>query len=301
MTLQQLKYVSYIADCGSISKAAEIAYISQPSLSASLKELEKEIGIEIFKRNNRGLTITAKGSDFLSYARQVIEQYNLIEDKYINKKGIKQKFSVSSQHYSFAVKAFINMVKHFGMDEYEFSIRETKTKEVIDDVRQLRSELGILYLNSFNNTILTKIFNDYSLEFKSLFKCKVFVYLYKGNPLSNQKRINIKQLEKYPCLSFEQGNNNSFYFAEEVLSTYKYKQLIKANDRGTMLNLMKGLNGYTLCSGILSEELNGNEYVAVPLDSDEIMEIGYIKKIAVPLSDLGQKYLEEINEIRKQK
>lgn len=299
MTLQQLKYAITIADKSSMNKAAKELYLSQPSLSSAMKDLEAEIGIELFRRTNRGITITPDGMEFLGYARQVVEQYQLIEQRFVDKTNVKKKFSVSTQHYTFAVKAFVEMVKQFGMDEYEFAVHETKTNEVIEDVKNFKSELGILYLNDFNKKVLTKILNANNLEFQTLFECRTFVYLWSGHPLAQEKIIKMKDLEPYPCLSFEQGMNNSFYFAEEVLSTYEYKRIIKANDRGTVLNLMVGLNGYTLCSGIICEELNGSEYIAIPLDSDEIMTIGYISRKGVPISILGKKYLEEIQKYTK--
>lgn len=203
------------------------------------------------------------------------------------------------QHYTFAVNAFVEMVKQFGMDEYEFAIRETKTYEVIEDVRNLRSEMGILYLNDFNRKVLTKLFAESNLEFHPIMECGIYVYMWKGHPLADREEIGIEELEEYPCLSFEQGNYNSFYFSEEVLSTYEYKRLIKANDRATLLNLMVGLNGFTLCSGIICEELNGSEYCAVKLKSDDVMEIGYLKRLGMSLSPLGKKYLEEIGRFRE--
>lgn len=294
MTLQQLRYAIMIADKCSMNQAAKELYLSQPSLSSAIKELETEIGILLFRRTNRGITVTPEGSEFLGYARQVVEQYQLISQRFVDKTNVKKKFSVSTQHYTFAVKAFVEMVKQFGMDEYEFAIHETKTNEVIEDVKSYKSELGILYLNDFNEKVITKILHENYLEFEELFACSTFVYLYAKHPLANYSVITMDDLEPYPCLSFEQGMNNSFYFAEEVLSTYDYKRIIKANDRGTVLNLMVGLNGYTLCSGIICEELNGSEYRAVPLASNERMRIGYIKRKGVALTFLGQEYLEQI-------
>ncbi len=294
MTLQQLRYAITIADCNSMNKAAQALFISQPSLSASIRDLENEIGIAIYKRTNRGITITPEGEEFLGYARQVAEQYDLINKKYIDKNSIKKKFSVSTQHYTFAVKAFVEMVKQFGMDEYEFAVHETKTYEVIENVKNFKSELGILYLNDFNRKVITKILKENNLEFTELFKCKTYVYLWKGNPLAKQDLITMEDLEEYPCLSFDQGMNNSFYFAEEVLSTNEYKKIIKANDRATLLNLMVGLNAYTLCSGIICQELNGDDYTAIPLDSDEIMSIGYISRKNTTMSQLGKKYVDEL-------
>ena len=298
MTLAQLRYAITVAGASSMNEAARKLFISQPSLSAAIKELEEEVGVELFKRTNRGISVTLEGEEFIGYARQVVEQYNLIESKYILKENTKKKFGVSMQHYTFAVKAFVEMVKQFGMDEYEFEIHETKTYDVIENVKNCKSEIGILYLNDFNKKVLTKLFHESAVEFHELLKCHIYVYLGKGHPLASKEEISLEELEEYPCLSFDQGNNNSFYFAEEVLSTYDYKRLIKANDRATFLNLMIGLNGYTLCSGIMCEELNGSDYCAIKLKSDEIMTIGYISRKGVPISPLGKKYLEEISKYK---
>ena len=298
MTLAQLKYAITVAGTSSMNEAAKKLFISQPSLSASIKDLEEEVGVEIFKRTNRGISVTPKGEEFIGYAKQVVEQYDLIESKYILKENTKKKFGVSMQHYTFAVNAFVEMVKQFGMDEYEFEVRETKTYDVIEDVKNYKSEIGILYLNEFNNKVLTKLFHESGVEFHEILKCSIYVYMWKNHPLANKKEIKLEELEEYPCLSFDQGHNNSFYFAEEVLSTYDYKRLIKANDRATVLNLMVGLNGYTLCSGIICEELNGSDYVAVKLKSDEEMTIGYIARKGVTISPLGKKYIEEISKYK---
>lgn len=298
MTLTQLRYILAIADAGSMNEAAKELFIAQPSLSQAVRELETEIGFELFKRSSRGVALTPEGQEFLGYARQVAEQYELMESRYINRKNVKKKFAVSMQHYTFAVNAFTEMVKQFGMDEYEFAIRETKTYEVIEDVKSFRSEVGILYLNDFNRKVLSKLFKESELQFHPLLECGVYVYMWKGHPLSDREEIDIEELEEYPCLAFEQGSYNSFYFAEEVLSTYEYKQIIRANDRATLLNLMTGLNGYTLCCGIICEALNGGEYCAVKLRTDERMTIGYIKRKGVALSPLGEKYVEEIKKFR---
>ena len=294
MTLTQLRDVIEIAGSSSMNEAARKLFISQPSLSAAIKELEEETGIELFRRTNRGISLTPEGEEFIGYARQVAEQYELIEAKYIAKKNTKKKFSVSMQHYTFAVSAFVELVKQFGMDEYEFEVHETKTFDVIEDVKNFKSEIGIIYINEFNRKVLEKLFHEFSLDFHEILKCSIYVYMWKGHPLADREEIALEELEGYPCLSFDQGKNNSFYFAEEVLSTYQYKRLIKANDRATLLNLMVGLNGYTLCSGIICEELNGSDYCAVKLRSEELMSIGYLSRKGVRISDLGQKYLEEI-------
>lgn len=299
MTLMQLKYAIAVAGENSLNDTAKKLFISQPSLSAAIHSLEKEIGIELFRRSQSGIKITPDGEEFIGYARQVVEQYDLLDARYISKESVKKKFSVSMQHYTFAVKAFAMLVKQFGMDEYEFAVHETKTYEVINDVKNYKSEIGILYLNDFNRKVLTKLFDEYGLEFHELMECGIYAYMSKYHPLAGEKEISLEDLKEYPCLSFEQGEYNSFYFAEEVLSTYQYKRLIKANDRATLLNLMIELNGYTLCSGIICEELNGSDYCAVKLKSDEKMTIGYLARKGATISVLGQKYLEEISKFKE--
>lgn len=288
-----------VSETGSMNEAAKRLFITQPSLSSSIKDLELEIGIQIFSRSSKGVTLTEEGKEFLGYARQILGQVELLEERYSDAGGRKKYFGVSTQHYSFAVKAFVETVKSRDMKDYEFAIRETKTADVIFDVRDGRSEIGVLYVNEFNEKIMRKLFRDNELRFTELFQCKSYVYLWKDHPLAGKAKISLKDLEEYPCLSFEQGENNSFYFAEEILSTYEYKKTIKACDRATMLNLMIGLNGYTLCSGIICEELNGSDYVAVPLKSAETMHIGYVMRKNALLSHLGEKYIEEMMRFAK--
>ena len=283
-----------------MNKAAETLFISQPSLTNAVKDLEKEVGISIFLRTSRGVIPTREGEEFLLYARQLYQQYELIHEKYIETKNIKRKFGVSTQHYSFVVKAFVDTVKQFGTLNYEFAIRETKTFDVICDVGNFKSEIGLLYLNDFNRKVIEKMLDENDCEFKKLIDCDAYVYIWKNHPLADRKSISFDELKDYPCLSFEQGENGSFYFAEEILSTNEYHRTIKATDRATMLNLMVGLNGYTLCSGIICEELNGEDYIAVPFEADEdnpnsSMEIGYIiKKNTVP-SQIGEVFIKELS------
>ena len=299
MTLTQLNYIITIARTRSINRAAEQLYVSQPSLTSAIKELEKELGITLFYRSGRGVTLTGDGEEFLQYARQLYGQYETILEKYKENGTLKKKFGVSAQHYSFAVKAFVEMAKQFDMAKYEFAIRETKTGEVIRDVSSMRSEIGILYLSEFNRKSLEKLLRSAGLTFHHLIECQAYVYLWKEHPLAKEASISFGQLQDYPCLAFEQGDDSSFYLAEEILSTNEYSRIIRANDRATMLNLMVGLNGYTLCSGIICEELNGNEFAAVPFRDDRdnpnsVMEIGYIvRKDTIP-SRMGELYIEEL-------
>ncbi|MBQ8934721.1 MAG: LysR family transcriptional regulator [Lachnospiraceae bacterium] len=296
MTITQLKYIIAVASSSSMNEAAKKLFISQPSLSASIKDLESEIGFDIYTRSNRGVALTSKGKEFIGYARQVVMQYELMENKYINGGEQKKHFSVSSQHYAFAVDAFAKMVQLFGMAEYEFAFYETKTYEVIQDVKNFKSEIGILYVNEFNRKVFKKLFSDFDLEFHPIVDCDAYVYMWKEHPLAHKTMVSMEELVDYPCLSFEQGDNNSFYFSEEMISTYQYKQLIKISDRATGLNLMKGLQGYTICSGILCEELNGDDFTAVKLKENERMTVGYVLRKNLKVSKLAEIYLEKIQE-----
>lgn len=298
MTLQQLKYALTIADCGSMNEAAKQLFISQPSLSETMKELEMEIGIDIFLRSNRGISLTPEGEEFLGYARQVTEQFGLLQSRYIEKTK-KEKFSVSTQHYTFAVKAFVETVKKLGMERYEYAVHETTTYDIITNVRSFKSEIGVLYLNDFNEKVMMKTIQENGLEFKELFSCNTFVYLWSGHPLAQNETISMEELDDYPCLSFDQGKYHSLFLAEEMKSDYEYKRLIKANDRATLLNLMVGLNAYTLCSGIICEELNGSDYMAVPLKETERMRIGYIVRKGQKVSKIGKLYIEELKKYKE--
>ena len=303
MTLNQLKYAIAISKENSLNDAAKKLFISQPSLTGAMHALEDEIGFDIFIRSKSGISLTVKGAEFIGYAKSVVEQYDILDAKYISKTDIKRHFSVSMQHYSFAVNAFVEMVKEFGYEEYEFEVHETKTHEIIKNVRNQKSELGIIYMNDFNRKVLTKVLSEEGLEFTPLFDCGICVYIGKNNPLAKEKlkskeSITFEELDDYPCLVFDQGEYNSAYYAEEVMSTHEYKQIIRANDRATMLNLISGLNGYTLCSGILCGDLNGDEYCAIKLDTDEKMTIGYISRRSSIISEIGQRYIEEISKYK---
>lgn len=296
MTIQQLKYVLTIADKGTISDAAKKLYVSQPSLTSAVKELENELNITIFNRTNKGVMVSKDGEVFLGYARQVVEQVRLLEERYKGNAVGRQDFCVSTQHYSFAVEAFVDLLSEYGGDEYDFRIRETQTYEIIDDVAKLRSEIGILYLNKFNETILKKTIRENDLKFYALFVAKPHIFVGVNNPLAKKDVINLEDLEPYPRLSYEQGEHNSFYFSEEILSTLERKRNILVRDRATLFNLLIGLNGYTICSGVISEELNGKNIVAVPLDVDDYMEIGYLTHNKILPSRLATLYIQKLKE-----
>lgn len=296
MTLQQLKYVIQIAQSGSINMAAQKLFVSQPSLSNSVAELEREMGITIFVRSNRGVYLTEDGAKFLSYARQVAEQADLLESEYKNSSHVRRVFAISSQHYAFVVNAFVALVKEYGEDKYEFSLRETRTSDILEDVRTARSELGILFLSKFNRDVISGMIKKADLKFTPLFTAKPHVFVSKNNPLASGKSVTLSQLRDYPRLTYEQGINNSFYFSEELLSYEDSPKSIIVSDRATLFNLLIGLNGYTICSGVLSSDLNGTQIVSVPLECDEEMQIGFISSQDRPQSPLAERYLHHLRE-----
>lgn len=297
MTLQQLKYILAIVACGSISEAAKQLYISQPSLSNAVKEIEEEFGIEIFVRSSKGIALTNEGIEFLSYARQVVEQAELMEQRYLHKKPSKKLCSISTQHYAFAVQAFIALLKEWNESEYECTLRETRTHEIIEDVRNLRSEVGILYLSDFNQKVITKLLRDNGLKFYPLFAAQPHVFVSVRHPLAGNDMVEIEDLDEYPCLVFEQGEHNSFYFSEEIFSTRSYRKKISVSDRATLFNLLIGLNGYTISSGVLNEDVYGGLIRSVRLRTDEEMVIGYIVNQKTVLSRLAQLYVDKLKEV----
>lgn len=294
MTLQQLKYVATVAEAGSFSSAANSLFLSQPSLTKSIKELEKEMGITIFNRTNKGISVSKEGEIFLGYARQVLEQAALLEEKYKGHAGGKQEFRVSTQHYSFAVNAFVDLIKKYGGDEYDFSLRETQTFDIIEDVSRMKSEIGILYYNDFNRMVIEKLLKVNDLKFTELFTAKPHIFISSKNPLAKMKAVTMEDLAPYPYLSFEQGEHNSFYFSEEIFSTAVRSKNIRVMDRATLFNLLIGLNGYTVCSGVIDKELNGENIIAVPLQEEGEMHIGVITHNKMMLSRIGAFYIEAI-------
>lgn len=292
MTLKQLRYIVTVAETGSITEAAGKLYIAQPSLTSSIQELENEYGITVFNRGKKGISLTKEGEEFLGYARQVLDQANLIEERYTGSSRGKVRFCVSSQHYSFAVEAFVKLLKTYGGEKYEFHMRETQTYDIIDDVSHLRSEVGVLYLNNFNETVIRKTLRDSGLVFEPLFTAKPHVFIGKSSPLAKKRKLTPEDLKPYPRLSYEQGEHNSFYFSEEILSTLDSDKEIIVRDRATLFNMLIGLSGYTICSGVISEELNGPNIIAKPLAVDDHMEIGYILPASVKPSSITLRYIE---------
>ena len=293
MTLQQLKYAVAVADTLNITEASKRVFISQPSLTAAIHELEEEMGVTIFNRTNKGVTITNEGDEFLSYARQVLEQAALLEDHYKGSEYGNTIFSVSCQHYSFAVNAFVDVIRKFGGPSYDFTLRETQTNEIIDDVTKMKSEIGVLYLSGKNEKVIRKMMQKNNLVFEALFTTPLHVFISSKNPLATKERITLADLKPFPYLTYEQGNFNSFYFAEEPLTAIDFDcpRNIKVRDRATLFNLLIGLDGYTICSGVISHKLNGKEIISKPLAVLDKMTIGIVTRKGVTLSRYAKEYI----------
>ena len=296
MKLQQLRYVVKVAECGSITEASRRLFVSQPSITASIRDLENEMGVHIFERTNKGVIVSDEGEIFLGYARQVLDQADLLEGKYKGTSEQVPHFSVSCQHYSFAVNAFVDVIREFDAARYDFTLREEQTHEIIEDVAHMKSELGILYLSEHNREVIERMLAANELVFEGLFCATPHVFVCSDHPLAGRSSVTLGDLEDYPFLSYEQGSYNSFYYSEELTSTFERRKNIRVRDRATLFNLAMGLNGYTVCSGVISHELNGPGIISIPLDVDEYMEIGIITRKNTTLTRYGQAYIEAIRQ-----
>lgn len=296
MKLQQLRYVVKVAECGSITEASRRLFVSQPSITASIRDLENEMGVHIFERTNKGVIVSEEGETFLGYARQVLDQANLLEGKYKGTSEQVPHFSVSCQHYSFAVNAFVDVIREFDAARYDFTLREEQTHEIIEDVAHMKSELGILYLSEHNREVIERMLAANELVFEGLFCAAPHVFVCAGHPLADHASVTLEDLKDYPFLSYEQGSYNSFYYSEELTSTFERRKNIRVRDRATLFNLAMGLNGYTVCSGVISHELNGPGIISIPLDVDEYMEIGIITRKNTTLTRYGQAYIDAIRQ-----
>ena len=297
MTLQQLKYADAVATCGSISEAARRVFVTQPTLTESIRALEEELRTAIFTRSTRGIAVTREGEEFLASARQILDDAARIQEKYTGKAVRRPQFAVSCQHYAFAVEAFMEVVKECEAAAYDFTLRETVTSEIIDDVARHRSEIGVMYLSSRNERVISKLLKNEGLKFEELFVSRPHVFLGKRHPLAKRKGgVTPEELDAYPFISFEQGTENALYFAEEVMPSIDRKKNIRVRDRATMTNLILGLNGFTVASGALSRDLNGPDIVAVPLKMDDMIRVGLVVQSDAPLSSAGKTFVSAIRE-----
>ncbi|MBQ9354260.1 MAG: LysR family transcriptional regulator [Clostridia bacterium] len=296
MNITQLKYVIETAGSSSMREASTKLYITQPALSSSIRELEEELGIVIFERTNKGISVTDDGREFLNYAKKAVGQYEILEDRYLLNNGIKEMFSVSTQHYNFAIKAFTDVIKKVNPKKYIFSIHETKTKEVLDDVGSLKSEVGIISFSGSNEALIKKFFRDYQLEFSPLMKRDTYVYVWKNHIFADRKEISIEEMSDFPCVSFDQSSDGNFYLTEEAMADYSFDKMIKSDDRATTMEIIAELGGYSVGSGMLSKDdsiLKG--LVAIKMKEEDPLTIGYITRKGSILSKYGEEYIKELS------
>lgn len=295
MNINQLKYVLETAASSSMREASANLYVSQPALSASIRDLENELGILIFERTNKGISLTDEGREFLIYAKKAVGQYEILEDRYLSENRNAERFSVSTQHYNFAIKAFTDVIRKMDPDKYAFSIHETKTKEVLDDVGTLKSEVGIISFSGSNETVIKKLFRDLQLDFVPLMQRETYVYVWKDHPFAGRKEISIEEMSDYPCISFDQSSDGNFYLTEEAMADYSFDKTIKSDDRATTMEIIAELGGYSIGSGMLSGEdaiLQG--LVAIKLKEEDPLIIGYITRKGSALSSYGKAYVAEL-------
>ena len=295
MNIIQLEYVLEVAGSSSMREASTKLFISQPALSASIRELEEELGILIFERTNKGISLTDEGREFLSYAKKTVGQYKILEDRYLSGNSDKERFSVSTQHYNFAIKAFTEVIKELNPMRYNFSIHETKTKDVLEDVRNLKSEVGVVSFSGSNETVIRKLFRDYQLDFGPLMKRETYVYVWKDHPIADRDEVSIEEMHDYPCVSFDQSGDSNFYLTEEAMSDYSFEKLIRSDDRATTMEIIARLNGYSIGSGMLSEDgavLKGLR--SIKLKEEDPLTIGYITRKRSELSVYGKTYVNEL-------
>lgn len=299
MRIKQLEYLVKVAESPSITQAANELYISQPSLSHAIKELEEEMNVVLLNRSQKGVALTVQGEEFLSYARQILEQIDLLNRRFKEDQTPQRIFSVAGQHYAFVVDAFVKLLKDFEQEDYQASLKELRTYEVIEDVANLKSEIGVIYRSHYNHQVINAELKKHQLTFTSLIKVKPHVFIYKDHPLAAKTSIQLEDLLPYPKLSYEQGNHNSFYFWEEVLADYDSPKTITVSDRASLFNLAIGLNGYTISSGIINANLNGETIIARPLVSSEEIELGYLTSNLHRLRPIAEKYLVLLKECLK--
>ena len=295
MNITQIKYVLEIAASSSMREAATRLYVSQPALSASIRELEDELGILIFDRTNKGISLTDEGREFLVYAKKAVGQYEILEDRYLSRDGGKERFSVSTQHYNFAIKAFTDVIKKNYPDKFVFSIHETKTKEVLEDERTLKSEVGIISFSRASEDVIRKLFKSYQLEFVPLMRRETYIYVWKDHEFAGRKEISIEELSNYPCITFDQSDDSNLYLNEEALADYDFKKMIKSDDRATTMEIIATLHGYSIGSGMLADDdaiLKG--MVSIKLKEEDPLIIGYITRNGSAMSVYAKAYVEEL-------
>lgn len=296
VTIQQLKYIVSVVENGTITEAAKKLYISQPSLSNAIKDIEEEVGITIFIRSRAGIVVTPEGMEFVGYARQVLRQMELLEDKYISHTPGKIRFGVSSPQYVFSTNAFVDIVEEFGKERFEFILHETTVHQILDDVKNQFSDLGIIYVSRENEQAMRKTLEENKLSFYELFTVKPQVFVRASHPLAEQSCVQLEELQRYPRINFMQGKEDHAHFSDELYGDLSNDKSIRITDTGSLVNLLLGTDAYTISNGFFPRYLQGTKIVGIPLAEDEVMSIGYILSEKQELSELGRVYIDKLKQ-----
>lgn len=278
MTFQQIRYIVEIAKHNSISKAAAALFVTQPSISKAVRELEADLGITILDRTNKGVVFTKEGTELLFYAKMLLEQMESVVYHFNKEKTIDlTKVSISSQHYGFVIEAVANLMDYFSERKYELTIREGKTTDVIDDVYTRRSILGVLSLNDFNKNFFERYFIAKSLMFTPLTSLRQHVFLREEHPLAHLPSITFEQLREYPYLTYQQ-DDVLLHFAEEAINVDNIKKLVYLKDRGAMNNLLSNTDGYNIGTGCIVNNYMNPNIISIPLAGSNLIQVGLVKR-----------------------
>lgn len=296
MTLQQLRYAVAIAGCGSISRTARQLYVSQPSLSAAIKDLETELGITIFERTSRGIRLSADGAEFIRYAVALLEQADDLKARFCASPAAGLSFCVSAQHYSFVADAFVETLRRHGGGKYSFTLREGRTLEIIEDVCERKSEAGVLFLSDSNRRPLTKLFASRGLDFAAIRQVEPHVFIRPGHPLSGCLSVSPHDLQDFPYICYEQGETSAVFFSEELMVEQHSPRVISVSDRATMENIIAKTDAYTIGTGYIIPTFTGSGMSSIPLNTDERMEIGVLTLKDTSLSPIAADFVNVLTE-----
>lgn len=299
MTIQQCKYVLEIAESGSFNEAAKRLFIAQSSLSLSIKSLEEELQIKIFERAENGVCLTKEGSEFIRYARGMVDQYDFIVQRFTQRQR-GECLSVATQHYDFVADIFGKLMNEIKEEAFDLALREMKTYEVINETETAYCDIGILAVKSNDVGIMRRYLGKRGLQFTAVREAGPHIYLRRGHPLCESPLITAGMLSDFPYVSYEQGKHNVPLFAEEIFHTGGNKR-VEISDRASLMNVLLATDSYTVGTGIMPSLLNEGRIVSIPFESDDSYLIGYILRkdrtpsaLTTRFTEMMQKGLESL-------
>ena len=298
MTIQQCKYVLAIVKTGSFTEAARQLFVAQSSLSISIKSLEQELNIKIFKRSGNGVFLTEEGSEFVRYASRICQDSDFVERRY-SAGAVQEKLFIATQHYDFVADIFCAYLNTVSADRFKLAIKEIKTHNVIYEVEMAYSDIGIIAIKDRDYDIMKRYLANKRLSFTPLLKAYPHVFFRKEHPLSQSENLQISDLKSYPYVSYEQGEHNSAFFTEELTEIADVDKHIQISDRATLMNLLLVTDAYTVGTGIMPSALNQGNIVSIPLDTDDFYHIGYLLNEDRKISPATYQFIETMKESMK--